>query len=367
MTVKLAKYNILISLSPVWALIFVLCIYSTFSRTLIYCEGSQCQDISSTENLCRIFVIDQPSEQAGQIPAIIASQAQEEGPKETQNSQMMSDLYIKRINWTFLSILYTLSCITAFILSSGLIYQLIYQQFSAKRPRRTAFWLTFSDMLIALALGGFLYHSRNLYMRVFVNLFKITIEKDVSHITQVASLMYAFGFSAIFLIFLAVVTLLMFPVTGSDKQEKEKNENSLQELSERTRQLRWLLYVSAFMLVIAVLGFQATFHWALAYMTDQDLLKKATLFSESLIILWGSLYSLWLAAGYLPAVLVLQYRAESLVKRLPRRNEGKDNLLLDHGFTFSLKSFLLKFIAMISPLIAGFITGPIGEIISQII
>ncbi len=366
MIIKLAKYNILVSLSPVWALIFVLCIYSTFSRTLIYCEGRQCQDISSTENLRKIFVIDQLSEQAEQIPAIIAPQAQENGPKEAQNSQMMSDLYIKRINWTFLSILYTLSCITAFILSSGLIYQ----QLSAKKQRKTAFWLTFSDIFIALALGGFLYHGRNLYMRVFVSLFTITIEKDVSHITQVASLMYAFGFSAIFLIFLAVVTLLICPVTGSDKQEKEKNENSLQELSERTRQLRWLLYVSAFMLVIAVLGFQATFHWALAYMTDEDLLKKATLFSESLIILWGSLYSLWLAASYLPAVLVLQYRAESLAKRLPKRNEeneGKDNLLLDHGFTFSLKSFLLKFVAMISPLIAGFITGPIGEIISKII
>ena len=139
-------------------------------------------------------------------------------------------------------------------------------------------------------------------------------------------------------------------------------EERVKQIGEQMKNLRLILYVGTFMLIVGVLLIRSVFQWALAFGPRETEAIKAvdTLFS-ALLAAEGGYFTLILAVVYLPAALILKHRVDSLAGE-PAEPADKAKALERNNLTFSFTQSLPKIAAILGPLLAG----PIGELLGRL-
>ena len=136
---------------------------------------------------------------------------------------------------------------------------------------------------------------------------------------------------------------------------------SAQRLALRLRQAGWLLYAGTALLVVSVLRIHSLYEWiALAEPTPQAS-AAVSMLGNALTRVWGTYYTLLLAAIYIPGYAIARMRAEPL---LPRglAGEATEKWLQDHGLDMTGPEVLRRALAILSPLIVGQSANVLGSL-----
>ncbi|MDQ1612199.1 MAG: hypothetical protein QOG00_2130 [Pyrinomonadaceae bacterium] len=133
------------------------------------------------------------------------------------------------------------------------------------------------------------------------------------------------------------------------------------ELMRRQRLLRALLYAGAAALVIGVLRLGTAVGWGGSFWAaNTPAGKEASSLITGIVSSLGISYTLALASMYLPAMLVLNARAQTLAEtESPDRQE---EWLKKNGLTLSLVGHLPRLLALLGPVLVG----PVGELLSRL-
>jgi hypothetical protein len=145
----------------------------------------------------------------------------------------------------------------------------------------------------------------------------------------------------------ACATLWRRDVNG--QQDKE-------QVLKRVRLMRPILIVAAATLVIAILRLSVTHAWATSHLPpESDLAKNLAGLTTGIVGSMGIVYTLLVAAIYLPAVLMLRARVTKMAAAEP----DPEKCLADHGLNLSFSKLLPRVIVLLSPLLAG----PLGDLL----
>lgn len=317
-------------------LLFVVMIYATeaFVRSsFLLCNTGACNE-PIPANIWKVLKTDSAVDTPPSIVFI-----------ENNDQQKITALrYSGRMTWYFLGEIFLFVSIGSVAVASVLTYQLF--------PKNQALWM-FGGIILSFLVGLFLYANPKYHMLIFLTLFGKTITPDVPAISQITNFLNSFGNVAVFTLLLTICFTLI------PTQSKPFSEG-MKELSRRMKILRTVLYTGTFLLVTAILLKKSIYQWSLAYISqDEAIIGVARDFVSSLLTLEGGFYTLVLAAGYLPAALVLQRRAQLLFDESADEVE-KEKKLQEFGTTFSFKESLPHILAILGPLL----TGPIGDFLT---
>jgi hypothetical protein len=132
---------------------------------------------------------------------------------------------------------------------------------------------------------------------------------------------------------------------------KDQTKSETTQVKNRMQCLLLILYAGAALLVIEILRLSAVLHWSMSYLQPLNEEKEALHLYENLssvisdvITVMGSLYTLLLAALYVPAAIILNGQSTSKKVDLP------------------VSTHLLRLAAILGPLLAG----PVGELLSRL-
>jgi hypothetical protein len=149
----------------------------------------------------------------------------------------------------------------------------------------------------------------------------------------------------------AVTALLALAASTVLYSPKAQSETETEHLQQQMRSLLFILYTGAVFLVLAILRLSAILHWSVAYLQPMADHKVALFLFENLnavttgiVTTMGSLYTLVLAAIYLPAAIILNLQSKKKDVTLP------------------ISVHLLHLAAILGPLLAG----PVGELLSRL-
>jgi len=310
----------------------VVIIYATeaFTRYSFFeCRSGNCSE-SIPKNIWKVFESDSA---IGESPA--ADSADER--------QLLALRYSGRITWFFLSEIFLYVCIGTLVIASFLSTR-VHQQ-----PRII---LSLGILIPAGMVGLFFHANPQLHMAIFLTLFENAITPDVPTIARNINFLNSLGNAALFSLLLASCILLR-PV------QNESLPESLKELSMKTKDMSIILYTGTALLVTAIMLKDAIYQWSLAYTAQDSSIEIARDFITSLLAWEGGFYTLVLAAAYLPAMLVLQRRAQLLMGPAVSETE-KEIKFKELGMNFSLKESLPHILAILGP----FLTGPVGDLLT---
>jgi len=252
--------------------------------------------------------------------------------------------YSGRIAWFFLGEIFALISLVSLGVASALAFQLL--------PKPRILW-TLGVIVLSLIVGLLLYANPKTHMTIFLAIFEEAITPDVPSIGQITDFLNSLGNVAVFSLLLTICATLL-------PSNDETFPDGMKQLSRRMNYLRIILYTGTFLLVTAILFKKSVYQWSLAYTSqDEVALKTAMDFVASLLTLDGGFYTLVLAAGYFPAVLVLQRRAQVLVDTSIEEVE-KGKKMQEYGLTFSFRESLPRILAILGP----FLAGPVGDLLT---
>jgi hypothetical protein len=140
------------------------------------------------------------------------------------------------------------------------------------------------------------------------------------------------------------------------------HERSANTLRTQHRRLQAVLFAGAAVLVAGVIEMDALYHWATTVATLPGLPKgTAEAITASAIIPTGTFFSLFLAAAYVPAALILRERALELASTaLPSEGPAaQGEWLQKRGLGISVSAQLTSLMALLGPVLAG---GPLNAL-----
>jgi hypothetical protein len=221
--------------------------------------------------------------------------------KDDKDRPLQGTRYSGRITWGFFMMTYMFLSLVAVVVACSLIYKLFSDW--GKRP----FTWVFITLAFSAAFGFLLYDLKDLYMPVLKTLLEKTVIVDMKEIVEVMTRVNAIGFAASFTLVLTSCAILLPPHNNS-------SPDGLRELSKRMNYLRVVLYVGTLLLVVGVLLMKSIFQWSLAFIprSGEGVEKIVEGFTSSIVAADAGFYTLILAAVYLPAAFILQWRARSL-------------------------------------------------------
>jgi hypothetical protein len=317
-------------------LLFVVMIYATEAlvrSSFLLCNTGACSE-SIPEHIWDVLKIDSTVDTSPSTSV-----------RENNDQQKITALkYSGRMTWYFLGEIFLFVSIGSIAVASVLTFQLF--------PKNQVLWM-FGATIFSFLVGIFLYFNPKYHMLIFLTLFEKTIATDVPAITRTTNFLNSFGNVAIFSLLLNICSTLI-------PSQSEPFAEGMKELYKRMKYLRLNLYTGTFLLVTAILLKKSVYQWSLAYISqDEAIIGVARDFVSSLLTLEGGFYTLVVAAGYFPAVFVLQRRAQLLFDESVDEVE-KEKKLQEFGITFSFKESLPRILAILGPLL----TGPIGDLLT---
>ena len=124
-------------------------------------------------------------------------------------------------------------------------------------------------------------------------------------------------------------------------------------LAERMFLLRQALYAAGTVLVAATFELGAVYRWPGAFIRHTEAPHLDAL-ANAMVVTFGILYSLFLAAVYLPAVTVLGSRAETLAReRVGDSPQRRRWWLRKHDLVASPRAQIASIVAAAGPLLGG--------------
>lgn len=123
-------------------------------------------------------------------------------------------------------------------------------------------------------------------------------------------------------------------------------------LAERVRRLRLVLYVSAAMLTVGVLVAQTSYAWAASMCVEPEALKPIV---EGGTRLAAAFYTLVLAAGYVPAAIVMNRLGARLAEVAVSRGEAEsaEAWMTTSGLHNSPQAQILRLLTVVAPALSA--------------
>lgn len=240
------------------------------------------------------------------------------------------------ISWMTVTGLYVIACVTALFI--GL--HVIWTTFAA--PRRMK-W-TIGGVAVAVVAAIAFYVAQNYSGRAALD------GRDIFSQLMNATLSEHGGAISAHLILDSIgIGIAMLLAVASSVIVKKSDNGSEDKSGRQGKQLRYVLYVGSALLVVAVLRVSALLHWALAAIkTNQTtaIYESMSGLISSNVTLVGSIYTLFLAAVYLPAAFILNKNIDDDAdkKRLPIAEQ------------------FFRVAAILAPLLAG----SVGEVLGRL-
>jgi hypothetical protein len=335
--------RVLAAAVPLYFLLALLVLFIIPVSKYVQCRGAKCDPIP--QHLTRVLVLDDPKTRE-----VVQTDTEEIKTKKTiKEHERFGLIYSGRLTFLFFAVVYGSVCAVAFAVGCFVIAKSFAAE--SKHP------INWTILLVAVtgALGFYLYHHPDRYMRIFDPLLKSTISQDLEAAKYIMVLANSFGFSVALFLALASCAVLYSRNTGA-------YPDSLKQIATQSKYLRLVLYVGTFMLVSGVLLIRSVYQWSLAFLLrDDQAVKVAERFFSDLLSIEGAYFTLVLAVVYLPAAFLLQRRADSL-SELPELDTEKEKVLKEYGLGFSFMQSLPRILAILGPLLAG----PIGELFSRV-
>lgn len=271
-------------------------------------------------------------------------------------------LWADRLLWVFISAINVLACLTAVFISLRLVSR--YVRRTALAGTRVGKFLK-GRRVWAVPLGLFL-----------ISMVPLAMGQEHKFLPQVYDILncapaqdlhgaplLGYFIICISLLPLACLVLASCVIVWPPRTERKQRPA---ELARRIDALRLLLYTGTAALVTTVLRVSMTFRWGLSHLPSGENVETGTAaavkvlqnFTSAFVSTQSASYTLFLAAVYVPALLVLSRRAEVLagVRRpAPEREEW----LKTRGLAASLSEHLPRIVAILGP----FLAGPLGDLI----
>jgi hypothetical protein len=132
-------------------------------------------------------------------------------------------------------------------------------------------------------------------------------------------------------------------------------------LHVQNRRLKTVLFAGAAVLIAGILELDSLYRWAASVAGITKPENAATLISAAAAVPTGTFFSLFLAAVYVPAALILRERGAALVRiALPGAGLPEQaRWLEEHGLTTPVSSQITALVALLGPVLAG---GPLNAL-----
>jgi hypothetical protein len=304
---------------PLIVAVAVLATHFIFYKKFLFCQGGPCSPFT-----------------AGEIAAAVA-------PAD----QTRFAAYIARASWTLINGVHVLACVLAIVTASIVIYRALATEYLDKQTRRIIF-LTVIALAADVALGLALWTAVKDAYSPAQQLLRATVGQaqglpGINKFNRWGDALSLAG------------TLCLAVAACATVWQRDVNKTlSADDVRQRVRLLRPVLYVGALMLVIAVLRLSATHAWAVAYLpADTELGKAVASFTKGIIGTLGTVFTLLITGIYLPAALMLQARVREVAASQP----DPEGFIKNCGINLSVPHTLGRAIVLLSP----FLAGPLGE------
>jgi len=174
---------------------------------------------------------------------------------------------------------------------------------------------------------------------------------ELAHIRNMVHIVNLLSAIAPFAIALAAAVSLTPMVAASPRQY-------LQQIADRSRQLKAVVNLGAALLVAGVLHMQAWLRWPIVFVDDAKLASAMNDWGLALTTFIGSVFSLMIGCIYICCAKALAKRAEANLRQLPADavDSSPDDWLRKHGLSSELMQQIPQIVAIFAPLLAG----PVG-------
>jgi hypothetical protein len=304
---------------PLIVAVAVLATHFIFYRKFLFCLGVPCSPFTAADIA------------AGVAPA----------------DQTKFAAYIARASWTLINGVHVLACVLAIVTASIVIYRSLAADYKDRKTRRIII-LTVIALAADVALFLALWTAERDAYSPAQQLLRATVGQ--AHGLPGINKLNRWGDALSLTGTLCLAVAACATIWQRDVNKKLEAD----DVTQRVRLLRPVLYVGALMLVIAVLRLSATHAWAVAYLpADTDLGKAVASFTKGVIGTLGTVFTLLIAGIYLPAALMLQAR----VRKVAATQQSPEDFIKNNGMNLSVPAILVRAIILISP----FLAGPLGE------
>jgi hypothetical protein len=120
-------------------------------------------------------------------------------------------------------------------------------------------------------------------------------------------------------------------------------------LAARIKDGRQFGAIASTFLVTGVLHMYAWMQWSAVLLMRKELAPLAT----SVVFYWSCVFTTMIAALYIPLLVILHAKAETLIDRLAVPVEGRRQWLSDHGLSYSAIAQLPQLAAIFAPLLSA--------------
>jgi len=255
-------------------------------------------------------------------------------------------IYVARASWTLAAGLYLLAC-TAALVIAGMVLKEVLPESNTTPRWQPILIIMFVALDVALLMS---FWTTKDISSPAQQLLQATVGQTLPHINKYFRLFDAISLTATLSLAFAASAIL---VQRDPKPEKEN-------LRRRQMLLRYVLYIGAALLAIAVLQLSARLSWGASYLsTSSNMAPSINTLVTGIVNSMGSFYALVMAAVYIPAALILQSRVKELAAQ--EAPDDPNTWLTNNGFTLSFTQYLPRIIALLGPMLAG----PLGTLLIQ--
>lgn len=313
-----AKESRIIYFLPVIAPLVVIATFFVFYKGFLFCSATNpCSPLSAAEILAGVSNSDQTRVAA----------------------------YVARATWTLVNGVHLLACLVAIVTAGVVIDHALMPEYETKVR-----WLIIL-IVVALALDVSLlvaWWTAGDVWSPAQQLLRATVGQKVPGINKYNRLAEALSLGGTLSLAAAACATLWQRHAGADEDE--------QQLLKRVRLLRPVLIVGAVTLVIAILRLSVTHAWGASFLPpDSALAKNLASLITGIVGSLGTVYTLLMAALYLPAAIILRAR----VMKLATTQQDPQTWLSNNGLDLSISKVVPRVIALLAPLLAG----PLGDLL----
>jgi hypothetical protein len=256
-------------------------------------------------------------------------------------------IYVARASWTLANGLFLLACLTA-LFTAAFVMKEVFSNSNAKSPWKLILIIVLVAIDVALVVSFWTSKDSSSPAQ---QLLRATVGQGDFKINRFNRYIDAISLTATLSLACAASAILF--QRGSTSLGKE-------ELRRRQTLLRYVLYVCAALLVIAMFQLSARLGWGTSYLSPtKPITTSVNNLVTGIVNSMGSFYVLVMAAIYIPAALILQSRVKQLAVKLAP--EDPNGWMTTNGFTVSFSQYLPRIIALLGPLLAG----PLGSLLIQ--
>ena len=324
--------SLLLAAVPLVMLISFAFSYSLSQKFFVTCAYTgviNCQAIDSTQ----VFIVSPPPDLSTPGSA-----------EDLKGREIMAKRYSSRFIWTFLTAASMLFCLIA----SCFFGRIVVKWFEK-------WWAVVLMIAISTIVGFIVAFSDTL--PIARPLIENTIESGAGGLKNVI----AIGSTVNGLIY-SIAIVLVLGMCAILLRTSPRNIE-LKVLSHGMNHLRIILYISTILLVLGVFKVSTVYSWALTFVTSETA-KTAEGFFSNVTTVMGAYFTLLLAATYLPAAYIINWRARKVYEEanpaVPKTDEDAE--LQEMGLKFSFVESLPKILAIAAPLL----TSPIAALFTKV-